>query len=371
MTKPENVIVPDFDPARGGVAAFAFGLAERWAHRGKGAAFLAPVFSGNVPVGAVAERFQKIECDENALRRALNARGGDEVVLHYVGYGYAPNGCPHWLLSGLSAWRREDSRRRLNIYFHELATEEPWWTRTHWTESRQRQIIRGLTQLADRVATSCPYFAARLRERFGVRSEQLVCVPVPSTLAKPQVPLLREPKRDGLTALIFGLAPTRQRTWSYHRRLLCQLAVTGKLARIIIAGDKASAQELRGLGALRLEILARPNLDAEQFAAVATADFGLVWNRPSTLTKSTVFANLCALGVPTVIANGEKNEDAGLPISPVAIVAGTDRIGIELAAAKIVDPALRAELRSNASQLTRTCLSWDMVAERLANHFQS
>lgn len=143
------------------------------------------------------------------------------------------------------------------------------------------------------------------------------------------------------------------------------------MTRLILAGDQARADEADDLRRAGVEVVARPNLDETQLAVVAAeADFGLVWNWPPILTKSTVFANLCTLGLPAVIGVKGRDRHTGLPLEPAAVVCDGGAADIEEAIRALADPERRAELRRNGLRLAQTTLDWSAVAAKLRDHFQ-
>jgi len=355
-------ILPDLDPARGGVAAYALGLAARQTG-GIGATHFIGL---RAPSVASAPTTTIVEPDADALARALARVETARVLLHFSSYGFAPDACPRWLLEGLQRWRAAQPHGRLVIYFHELITEEPWWTRTYWTQPRQKRIVDGLAALADAVVTSCPYFVERLVGRHGVAPAKIALAPVPPTLAESGPPVVA-PSREGagVSVLVFGLRGTRQRTLREHAGLLRQLARTGRLSRLMLAGDGAREEEAESFAHSAVPISAHPNLDAAALRALAAeADCGLVWNWAPILTKSTVFANLCALDIPAVIS-GRGGHDAGLPVSPAMIVGGKTRREIDRTIRALTDAAHRATVRANARALADDYLSWSRTATRI------
>jgi hypothetical protein len=151
---------------------------------------------------------------------------------------------------------------------------------------------------------------------------------------------------------------------------LRKMAQTGALARVILAGHNAAAHEADSLGVPSLQVEAKPDLGVEELEDIARqADFGLIWNWASILTKSTVFANLCAFGLPTIIGQKGSDTRTGLTIEFAAL--GCDGSGESIArtAAAIADPSTRTKLQTNALRLAETTLSWPSVAEALSRHF--
>lgn len=367
------VIVPGIEVERGGIAAYAVELARRWPGGLAETVFVTPAVSGEIPSDVERGSARASGRDAERLAAELHAADAGAALLHYSGYGYAPDACPQWLLDGLARWKQARPAAALQVFFHELATEEPWWRRTAWSQPRQRRIIGGIARLAERVATSCPHFVAGLRVSFGIDAARLAMVPVPPTLATaPGAPPPVKGRTRDLTALVFGLAGTRQRTLREHGALLRRLVTEGIVARLVVAGQGATAAEARNLRHGTLTVAARPDLEAEEFMALAReADFGLTWNWAPILTKSTVFANLCALGLPAIVGERAGSQDTGLPIEPAMLACNGRADNVRRIAAAIAEPATRATLQANARRLAETVLGWPSVATTLARHFRA
>lgn len=361
-------MLPSLDPVRDGVAGFGIELARRSKRDGVETIFLAPAAGPAIETDVGGAAAHAIPGSPTSWLAALGDWGADRVLLHYVGFGYAADACPEWLRAALAAWKRASAEHRLHIFFHELATEEPWWKRTHWTQPRQRRIIGDLVRLADRVATNCRYFQLQLTETFGAKAERLIVTPSPANLVTDGAENTDrvDTRSEGLTALVFGLPETRRRALAAHRRLLKHMIKTGKLTRLLLAGHGARREEAAGFNGAAVET--KVDVTPLEFAEVARqADFGLVWNWASILTKSGVFANLCARGVPSIIARVAGDARSELPWKPM--IECDDGGDVVATASAMADPAMRATLRKNAQELSARVLGWDVVASQLDRHF--
>lgn len=363
------VLTPNLDAAGSGVGGFALELARRTLGGLDATVFVVPAGASARPPEAAA-RIVPVQPAAQALVTALEGAGADEAVLHYVGFGYSPDACPAWLATGLADWKRRKPDRRLAVYFHELATEEPWWRRSFWTQPRQVRTIVAIAGLADRLATNCPAFIRRLGTCYGVEETRLLLAPVAATIPAGGETTGAGEAATGLTALVFGRAETRRRAVHAHRRILAAAIESGLLARLIVAGREARVDELPVGIRERIKCVAEPEVDAARMTALARqVDFGLVWNWPPILTKASVFANLCAAGIPALTALRGTDADAGLPGPPAFVACDGSRAGVRRVLAVLADPRVREALRTGVREVSRTRLGWDVVAPALERHF--
>ncbi len=222
------------------------------------------------------------------------------VILHYVGYGFAGRGCPHWVAAGLEAWRRHPGAegKRLVTMFHEVYASGPLWRSSFWLSPIQRRIAARLASCSDSVATSLGLYA-RLLRRFGTGSEPHV-LPVFSTVGEPgRVEPLdnREP-----TLVVFGGAGNRGRVYQDHGASLAAVCRDLKLQQIADLGPpiRDLPQSLGGTPVVPYGVLTSD--DVSQL--LRRARVGFVGYPPAFLAKSTVHAAYCAHGL--------------LPLSPAA-----------------------------------------------------
>jgi hypothetical protein len=279
-------IVPRLPPPAEGVGSFAQGLA--------GALLEGPgVASHLLAAGPGAP-----EAEPGA--RAFAARlereaGADPVLLHYVGYGYQPRGCPGWLVDGLAAWKA-GGRRRLVTLFHEVYASGPPWRSSFWLSPAQRWLAARLAALSDGRVTSLAHYR-RLLRRLTPRLEVAV-LPVFSTVGEPAavLPLAARARR----LVVFGGPGGRARAYHRHAERLdaaCRALGLEEVWDVGPSGGPSSATvvpaEMAGRPLRRLGEL--PAAQVNTLLAESLA--GFVAYPPRFLAKSTVFAAYCAHGM--------------------------------------------------------------------------
>ncbi|HJX28640.1 MAG TPA: glycosyltransferase family 1 protein [Thermoanaerobaculia bacterium] len=269
-------IVPSLPPPLEGVGSYALSLAAALrSHCGIESSFVA---AATLPAKT-----------PEALRAALEP--GATALLHYVGYGYHPRGCPDWLVDGLEGWKG-----RLVTVFHEVWATGPPWTSSFWLSPRQRRLAGRLARRSDGLLTSMTLYRRRLLRHSPGR--EVVVMPVFSTVGEPaQLPLieLRAPR-----LVLFGGPGTRSRAYRHLRADLEHTCEALGLAEIQDIGpstkgvpDTIAGRPVRRLG---------PLPDAEVSRLLLEAAAGFVAYPAPFLAKSTIFAAYCAHGMLPVSA---------------------------------------------------------------------
>ena len=260
-------IVPQIPPPPEGVGSFAMALAAALsADCGIESRFFVP------SQGTLNE----------ALAEATEEGEGVPVLLHYANYGYAPRGCPSWLIGGLAKWKAR-SRGRLVTMFHEFHAMGPPWRSSFWLSPLQRRLATALLHLSDGLVTSLPLHRRILLG--WVPGREIAVLPVFSTVGEPaETPPLSARARR---LVLFGGPGTRARA---YRELGPTIAITCRalgIEEILDIGPDGGPQasdipsNVRRLGPL-------PNDEVSELLAGSLA--GFVGYPAPFLAKSTVFA---------------------------------------------------------------------------------
>lgn len=269
-------IVPSLPPPLEGVGSYALTLAQALSARcGIESSF---VSAATLPVKT-----------PEGLRAALTP--GATVLLHYVGYGYHPRGCPDWLVDALEGWTG-----RLVTIFHEVWATGPPWTSSFWLSPRQRRLAGRLARRSDGLLTSMALYRRRLLRHSPDR--EAVVMPVFSTVGEPEQP---PPLRGRAPRLVlFGSPGTRARAYRHLAAALERTCETLGLTEIQDIGPRAEGvpDTVAGRPVRRLGPLA----DAEVSRLLLESVAGFVSYPASFLPKSTIFAAYCAHGMLPVSA---------------------------------------------------------------------
>lgn len=207
-------VAPEISPEVGGVAAYAELLKNVLADRGYESLFLAPRKAGRGPREDVIEFEPSSIAFQQALQTTRDAARPAGILLHYVGYGYDPRGCPGWLIAGLE---RTTPALHITTIFHELHLSGPPWTTRFWLLPRQKNLIRRLS----RMAVSCLVTSPGAQQDLSLLDSRLGrcrVVPTPSTFGEPS----REywPADRNAHAIVLGLAPVRGRVYQAGKKAL-------------------------------------------------------------------------------------------------------------------------------------------------------
>jgi hypothetical protein len=275
-------IVPRLAPPFEGVGSFAQGLA--------GALLDGPGIASHLL--AAGPGAPGTAPDARALAARLEREAGaDPVLLHYVGYGYQPRGCPRWLVDGLAAWKAGGSRRLVTL-FHEVYASGPPWRSSFWLSPAQRRLAARLSALSDgRVTSLALYRRALLRQQPGL---DVAVLPVFSTVGEPAAvsPLAARAHR----MVIFGGAGVRARAYQRQAQGLaeaCRALGLDEVWDVGPPGNAAPPAEVAGRPLRRLGELPA----AQVHALLGESLAGFVAYPPRFLAKSTVFAAYCAHGM--------------------------------------------------------------------------
>ncbi len=388
MNEPSRVprvtqIAPQLPPAIDGVGDYCHNLWEHWPQPRPDWRFLACIAIQPARKQWAGTRLAGIQQSAEGIMAGLETANTDIAVLHYVGFGYQPNGIPLWMVEGLTAWKRRYRRRRLVVMFHELYAAGSVTKRSFWQQPWTRGIVRDLVRLADGWVTSCPAHEAKLLREFRADPARGLVIPIGSNIpASAPVDFHRAPAPGGkLNGVVFGLANTRLWALQKHRELLVALARDQRLQTITLLGkQEKSPTSLAEIAALRAALgpdvawEERSNLDAAAISEIlARQDFGLISNSPETLTKSGVFAALLLHGVIAIVP-GEAGGAVPAALRDYVLVdePGTIRLGPVVQS--LEEPERSRRIRAGLENLAATQYSWGSIAgnwEKFLRRFES
>ena len=321
-------IVPALPPAFSGVGDFAVRLAgELLARHGVGTRFVVgdPGWSATgdaeFPASPVAAR------TSGALLATLEQ---NPVLLHYVNYGYAARGCPFWLADALERWkRRNPSRRRLIVLFHELYASGPPWTSVFWPNPFQRWIAVRMARVANARRITTTISRREMQRMFWRAAADLpvTVAPVFSTLGEPaSLPPLAARERQ---VIVFGSRPVREEVYARASAGLEAFCARHGVGRVVDVGVPISGGVRLGGG---IEVREAGALPAPEAGALFANSLAGYFNYPAPhLGKSTIFAAYCAHGMLPVTFPGNDAAQEGL-LAGKHYLAGDDGAAFETVA---------------------------------------
>jgi hypothetical protein len=290
-------IVPRLPPFTTGVGDYAVALARRLRQDFGIATYFVvgdPNWNGateveDFPIKRVNERSAK------ALTSVLaEFSSSSKILLHYVGYGYAPRGCPFWLVDGLRQWQIKESKGTLVTMFHELyAAGYPIWSSGFWTEPVQKYLVARLVSISDRVITNKPEYAKILQKLCPGKNQQIPILPVFSNVGEPEKILPLAARKQQL--VVFGGAGNRLKVYEQSVSALKRVCRQLNIQEIIDIGPplNLSIPEINNIPVVTLG-----QQSAEKVSAILQNSWVGFFNYPlDFLTRSTIFAAYCAHGV--------------------------------------------------------------------------
>jgi hypothetical protein len=298
-------VVPNLGVQMDAVADYARVLGRALALQGIPSRFL----SGN-PLDAGG--------NDASRESSLNARTGDAllqtlergvgqgnsakpttVLLHYVNYGFAPRGCPFWLVDGLESWKRRNPRARLVAIFHELYASGPPWRSSFWLSPVQRHLASRIARLADLAITNSEFYGTKLLAWAPAKRNQILVRPVFSTIGEPAKPKAWTDKSPIMAVL--GRAGTEIGAYGRHRQALASMARMLGIDEIIDIGPRSRPvpREVEGI-----KVRTTGRLPAEEVSKLLSeCQLGFLDYPSDVLGKSTVFAAYCAHGLVPAITH--------------------------------------------------------------------
>jgi hypothetical protein len=287
-------IVPQMPPSPNGVGDYSLALA-RCLHQDFGITTCFIVGDPNWNGATEIENFQIFKVQERsakALVSLLEEIAATNILLQYVGYGYALRGCPFWLVDGLRQWQRRNGN--LVTMFHELyAAGYPIWSSAFWTEPIQKYLVARLVNMSDRSITNKPEYAKILHKFCPNKKQQIPTLPVFSNVGEPEkIPPLSERKPR---LVIFGGAGNRLNVYERSLSALERVCEQLNIQEIIDIGPPINIA-ISKINNIPIVFLGKQS--AENISNILQDSWVGFFNYPlDFLTRSTIFAAYCAHGV--------------------------------------------------------------------------
>ena len=298
-----TAIIPRLPPVVEGVGDYALCLARLLRNNvGITTRFIVtdPAWTGAGEVeGFEVSRMTSHSVDELLNLLAEDSSTGEQVLLHYEGYGYAQRGCPVWLVTALERWRKESSERRLVTLFHELYATGPPWSSSFWLSPLQKSLATRLARLSDQSMTSLESYSRVVQEMSGKSPNTETSLPVFSSIGEPQSPLPLNERRRRL--VVFG---TRGRRIEVYKRSAADLnRICGALdiEEVLDIGQPIENDFSKGL-VVRSSVLGL--LSGKRVSELLLDSIAGIIDYPvAMLGKSTIFAAYCSHRMISIVAN--------------------------------------------------------------------
>jgi hypothetical protein len=359
-------IVPKTPGSFDGVGDYALILAQRlrelFQHR--------TIFAARESAGAAeVEGFEVRPFQLDGPGR-LGGADFDDVILHYVNYGYQARGVPFGLIPILHELRH-CCRGGLLTIFHELYASGPPWKSSFWLQPSQKRITRAVAQLSN----TCLVSSESMFRQLETLAPSLTAIvsPVLSNFGEPALALDQIRHRDPHRWAICGGTALIERSLKSFFNISNRIGQQNSPRQLFVVGGNDNP-------AVR-EILARlqPRMKAEYHPRIRAADASgilsessFVWldyfHRPDVpadiVLKSTAFAAACAHGAVPVFAHRA---------APISI--DSDPLPgpffVESALAKLPDASSRAEVGARFYQWYRRHAASNHLANQIERALDS
>ncbi|WGV24074.1 glycosyltransferase family 1 protein [Halotia branconii] len=291
-------IVPQMSPVTTGVGDYALALAKQLRQEfGITTYFIVgdPNWTGATQI----EDFPIQKVDKRSAKNLTSileeiASSATNILLHYVGYGYAPRGCPFWLVDGLQQWQTRKSKATLITMFHELyAAGYPIWSSAFWTEPLQKYLVNRLARFSDRMITNKPEYAKILHSFSSNKNQQIPIVPVFSNVGEPDKMLPIAKRKPRL--VVFGGTGNRLKVYEQSITYLKRVCQQLNIQEIIDIGPPINLS-ISKINDIPIVILGQQ--PAEKVSDILQDSLvGFFYYPLDFLTRSGTFAAYCSHGV--------------------------------------------------------------------------
>ncbi len=292
------VIVPRLPPSIDGLGDYGYLLANEMMNRfGLKTHFIVgdPDWKGSDTLGKF--NVSKVKCRSRlSLMHLLPDKG--HVLLHYVGYGYAKRGCPHWLSSSLLEWKTKPDRKLISM-MHECYAKGPIWNSQFWTYPLQKFILGKLSKCSDKCITSKASYAQIIQKLSHHKHHNITVLPVFSNVGEPAHNMPVQIRKRSL--IVFGGAAWRRKAYFKSHYELLQVIKTFGIETVIDIGSVLNMPT--GLeGSVDIKLMG--NLSADEISKIfSESRFGFLNYPTDYLTKSGIFAAYCAHGLIPINAD--------------------------------------------------------------------
>lgn len=314
MTHPTvTMIVPRLPPTVDGLGDYGLILAQRLRRDyGIQTQFIVgdPNWSGTNSLDGFIVKIVKNRSALSLLELLPKKQNEANILLHYVGYGYAKRGCPLWLVKSLEQWREQVPEGKLLTMFHEVYAFGPIWTSQFWTSYWQRKLAARLIDISSKLMTN-KHGYRNIIQRFGkTKNRHVDCLPVFSNMGEPQnLQSFQERKKQ---LIVFGSGSWRRKVYQESLQLLEKICQELDIEEVIDIGaplgfsvdlnSKVKFSKLGIRGASEISQL------------MSKAKVGILNYPISHLAKSGIFAAYCSHGLlPVVVTDGGSGEDGLCP----------------------------------------------------------
>ena len=366
-------IVPTVPPEIDGLADYCYKLWQNWPEPRPSWTCVA----AHLPSGA-REFWPEIELREfrrsrEGLKGILDEISDDVIILHYVGYAYHPKGVPWWLPGTLRDWKARTGGRYF-VMFHELWAKGSPRGSAFYLSPLARRIAGQLARDCDGWVTSCSAAYRKLVVEARVSPASGRVLPIGPGV-KPAEILADDsgarPTSGGLRVAVFGFAGTRLAALRKHRQLLTEAWRRGVLERVSLLGKSGVPPYAAELKCLQEAIapgggeLWQSHHDLPERALshlLQEHNCGLAANGPALLSKSSVYAALCAHDLVVICAR-DLPEHAGKAAGTLELPClESDDQRPQLALDHLCDAGQMGLLREATRRAAQRSLSWKAIA---------
>ncbi len=293
-------IVPDAPGGQEGVGDYALLLARQLqSEYGRPTIFAVAQQSASITEVAGFPIVTGLEVGAWQIGQATDC---DDIILHYVNYGYERRGIPVRLPDTLRRLRSLIGGNLVTV-FHELYASGRPWQSAFWLKPLQKSLARRIAQISDTCVVSSEMMRDALHRLGG--ADRIAVHPVPSNVGEPTFTVEDFGERNPHRWVLFGGTHLLERSLDSFLRHKAALPPGLSPNELFVLGGPESPglrKKLSHVTGLRTEY--RPALDASAISGILSS-CAFAWidyfRQPDTPTsailKSGSFTACCAHGV--------------------------------------------------------------------------
>lgn len=258
---------------------------------------------------------------------------GEQVLLHYEGYGYAIRGCPFWLVEALERWRGASRKQLLVTMFHELYAEGPPWTSSFWLSRVQKNLTVRLARLSDQWLTSLERYAQVVQKMTGQESSGPHHLAVCSSIGEPPSLLPLNERRRRL--VVFGTRGRRIEVYKRSAADLNRICADLGIEEIVDIGRSVDFDIASVIDVPVVTCGELPGSEVSEICVDAVA--GVIDYPAAMLGKSSIFAAYCSHRMIPIVANyGDGRPADGLEAGTHYWLSGVASAEVSMAAGQLM-----------------------------------
>lgn len=265
-------------------------------------------YGSNQLNGFEVHKFSKYYSSFYKELESLVSSGLNNILLHYVNYGYQKKGVPYYLPLVLNRIKKEFKEVKIIINFHELYAKGNFPSSSFFLHSLQKRIFKMLVDAGDVFFTSMNMYGRIIKESDKTKKKAVNCFPLFSSagVLNNYIPLNKRKKQ----IVVFGSMILRLRLYSNNINELFEICNNYGFSKIIDIGEKTG---INFNLPQNITLIQTGKLNNTEISELLLDSSAAVINYPAAyLAKSSVFASYAAHALPVFCFTEKIENEDGL-----------------------------------------------------------